>query len=448
MGLLYQQKKDAVQAEAYFVKAVSFDPNNVRALTSLGQLLLMKDDYKGAAEHLEKAVSVDPASWQAHWELASAYLHLQRFDESRQQAQLAIQTGKGAANDAEFVLGEALARLGKTPEAIQALQTYLQSNPKSDTAPQIRDRIAQLQNPAKADAGTRPTSVALNVTPGPASPLDAPEGRMSIPSWSPPGVDDAQPLVAAGAACPAEMVIEKAGDRVKELVDNLARFDATEDVVHERLDELGRPMTKDSRKFDFQVEISEPLPGILNVDEYRNGLTDQGDFPGHIAAVGMPALAFVFHPDRRGDFDLVCEGLGDWQGQATWLVHFRQRADKPSREQTFEMNDASFAVDLKGRAWISASTYQIVRLEADLVRPIRQIQLLTEHQDVEYGPVQFKNRNMQLWLPISADLYMDCLRQRFHRRHSFGHYMLFSVGSSQKISQPKIPDLDEQKPSE
>jgi tetratricopeptide (TPR) repeat protein len=448
MGLLYQQKKDAVQAEAYFVKAVSFDPNNVRALTSLGQLLLVKGDYKGAAEHLEKAVSVDAGSWQAHWELASAYLHLQRFEEARQQAQLAIQTGKGAANDAEFVLGEALARLGKTPEAIQALQTYLQSNPKSDTAPQIRDMVAQLQNPTKADAGTQPTPVALNVTSGPASPLDAPEGRMSIPSWSPPGVDDAQPLVAAGAACPSEMVIGKAGDRVKELVDNLARFDATEDVVHESLDELGRPMTKDSRKFDYQVEISEPLPGILKIAEYRNGLTDQGDFPGNIAARGLPALAFVFHPDRRGDFDLVCEGLGDWHGQATWLVHFRQRTDKPSLEQSFDMNDASFAVDLKGRAWISASTYQIVRLEADLVRPIRQIQLLTEHQDVEYGPVQFKNRNMQLWLPISADLYMDCLRQRFHRRHSFGHYMLFSVGSSQKISQPKMPDLDEQKPSE
>jgi tetratricopeptide (TPR) repeat protein len=447
MGLLYQQKKDMGQAEAYFVKSASFDPNNVRALTSLGQVLLLKGDYKGAAEPLEKAVSVNDGSWQAHWELASAYLHLQRYEESRQQAQLAIQTGKGAANDAEFLLGEALSHLGKAPEAIQALQTYLQTNPKSEIGPEVRDMIAQLQNPPKEVAGTSPTPVALKIASGPASPLDTPGGRLSIPSWSPPDVDDAQPVVAAGAVCPSQMVIEKAGDRVKELVDNLARFDATEDVVHESLDDLGRPIAKDSRKFDYQVEISEPQPGVLKINEYRNGLTDQGDFPGNIAARGLPALAFVFHPEMRGSFDLVCEGLGDWHGQATWLVHFRQRTDKPSRLQSFDTNDESFAVDLKGRAWISASTYQIVRLEADLVRPLRQMQLLTEHQEVEYGPVQFQNRKMQLWLPISADLYMDCRRQRFHRRHSFAHYMLFSVGSSQKISQPKIPDPDEQKPS-
>jgi hypothetical protein len=194
------------------------------------------------------------------------------------------------------------------------------------------------------------------------------------------------------------------------------------------------------------ASISEPQQGILKVDEYRNGLTDQGDFPTHIATMGLPALAFVFHPDMRDNFDLVCEGLSSWQGKATWLIHFRQRPDKPSNLQGFQFDDGSETVDLKGRAWIAASSFQIIRLEADLVSPVRRIQLLTEHQTVEYGPVEFKNRNMQLWLPTSADLYMDFRRQRFHRRHSFSHYMLFSVGTSQKISQPKIPDPPVQKP--
>lgn len=446
MGFLCEQKKDVSQAEVYFVKATSFNPKNMRALTSLGQLLLAKGDYKGATAPLEKAISVDAASWQAHWDLSTAYLHQKKFEEARQQAQLAIETGKGAANDAELLLGEALAYLGKDKEAIQALQTYLQANPKSQTAPAVRDMIAQLQSPPKPTTATQPEPVALNVSSGPSSSLAAAEGRLSIPTWSPLGVDEAKPVIAEGAVCPSQVVIEKAGERVKQLVDNLSSFEATEDVLHENLDELGQPISKETRKFDYMASISEPKQGILKVDEYRNGLTDQGDFPTHIATMGLPALAFVFHPDMRDNFDLVCEGLSSWQGHATWLVHFRQRLDKPSNLQGFQFDDGSETVDLKGRAWIAAGSYQIVRLEADLVAPVRRIQLYTEHQTVEYGPVEFKNRKMQLWLPKSADLYMDFRRQRFHRRHSFGHYMLFSVGSSQKISQPKIPDPQEQKP--
>jgi tetratricopeptide (TPR) repeat protein len=440
LGLLYQQKKDAVQAEAYFVKATSFNPQNVRALTSLGQLLITKDDVNGAEVPLEKAVSVDAAAWQAHWELADVYLHQQKFDEARKEAQLAIQTGKGAANDAELILGETLSHLSKVPEAIQALQTYLQANPSNQSAPAVREMIARLQNPPKPAALTQSTPVALNILSLSASVLAPSEATLSVPTWAPMSVDDEKPVLSASAVCPADLVIDKAGKRVKELVDNLGSFEATEDVLHEDLNELGRPISKETLKFDYMASISEPVTGILKVDEFRNGLTDKGTFPDHIATLGLPTLAFVFHPDMRGSFDLVCEGLGEWQGQATWLVHFRQRSDRPNHMQSFQFSDASFAVDLKGRAWISADTYQIVRLEADLVKPIRQIQLLTEHEAVEYGPVQFKNRNMQLWLPTSADLYMDFRRQRYHRRHSFAHYMLFSVGSSQKISQPKIPD--------
>ncbi len=217
--------------------------------------------------------------------------------------------------------------------------------------------------------------------------------------------------------------------------------------MQEDLDELGKPVSKETRKFDYIASISEPQPDVLKVDEYRNGLTDQGEFPGGITTNGLPALAFVFHPDRRRDFDLVCEGLGTWNGKATWLVHFRQRPDRPSRQQSFNFTDGSFTVDLKGRAWIAADTYQIVRREADVVSPVRKIRLLTEHQVVEYGPVQFKKKNTELWLPLNADIYMDFRRQRFHRRHSFSHYMLFSVGTSQRISQPKMPDTHQQNPN-
>lgn len=446
LGYLYLQKKDKDQARAYFEKAVSFNPQHARALTSLGELYIDDGNYQAATDPLEKAVSADPGHWQAHWMLASAYLHQHELEKSVEQAKLAIQTGKGAANNAELVLGDALAGLGKSKEAIDAFQTFLEANPKSEVDGAVRDAIAKLQAPPKIEVVSQPAPAPMSSGTVPnLTTTTAPDANLSLPAWGPPNVDDEKPVLAAGTKCPADHVIDMAGRRVKELVDNLSNFDATENVVHENLDVLGKPIDKETRKYDYTATISEPQKDFINVEETRNGLTDKGGFPGGIATKGLPALAFVFHPDRRQDFDMVCEGLGQWDGQATWLVHFRQRPDKPSRELTFELKDGSYNADLKGRAWISASNYQIVRLEADLVNPLRNIQLLTEHQTVEYKPVQFKKANTVVWLPAEADVYVDFLHQRFHRRHSFSHFMLFSVGTSQKIGQPKVPDTTKEK---
>lgn len=445
LGYLYLQKNDKVNAKTYFEKATSFNPNHIRALTSLGQLYMDDGDYKAAVDPLEKAVAADAEHWQAHWMLAEAYLHTHDLEKARQQAELAIKTGKGAAKNAELVLANALAGLGKPKEAIDAYQAFLEANPNSPVSGAIRDEIAKLQAPPKVEAVSEtvaPATIATNLAGG-----GTPDAKLSLPRWAPPDVDDSKPFVAVGTKCPSEHVIEQAGKRVKELVDHLSNFDATEEVVHEDLDVLGRPISKETRKFDYTVTISEPQKDVIGVEEYRNGLGDKGSFPGGIATRGFPALAFVFHPDRRDDYDMVCEGLGTWQGQATWLVHFRQRTDRPSRQLVFDFTNASVAVDLKGRAWISASSYQILRLEADLVNPVKNIQLVTEHQVVEYKPVKFTKANTTVWLPSEADLYMDFRKERFHRRHTFSHYMLFSVGTSQKIGEPKIPDTTPNDPN-
>jgi hypothetical protein len=132
--------------------------------------------------------------------------------------------------------------------------------------------------------------------------------------------------------------------------------------------------------------------------------------------------------------------LGEWKGRATWLVYFRQRPDKPDRFLSYSFTNAEFWVALKGRAWISADKFQIVHLEADLLNPMPAIQLLRQHQSVDYGPVYFKTRKTQLWLPESAEIYLDFRRHQYYRRHSFEKYKLFAVGASEKIGEPKIPD--------
>ena len=138
---------------------------------------------------------------------------------------------------------------------------------------------------------------------------------------------------------------------------------------------------------------------------------------------------------------MTCEGLGKWQQRATWIVYFQQRPDRPERLRAYELLDgSSYSVGLKGRAWIAADTYQIVRLEANLMKPIRQIGLGSEEDVIEYGPVPFLAKKTVLWLPKSADIYFYYKHRPFHRHHDFVDYQLYySVTASEKIGQPSTP---------
>jgi hypothetical protein len=142
-------------------------------------------------------------------------------------------------------------------------------------------------------------------------------------------VDERVPPVESGISCPLDEVVRNAGKRVQEFMRNVDRFTATESFFHESVNAWGFPGPPETRKFDYVVSIQEVRPGILNVDEYRDGGTSYEKFPGGTATLGLPSLVLIFHPYGAVNYDMTCEGLAHWNGGLAWQVHFRQRRDKP-----------------------------------------------------------------------------------------------------------------------
>ncbi len=447
-GYLAFQQKRLDEAKGFLQSAYSLDPGNTQALILLGRIALQQNDYKTAQAVAEKASAADPQDWMPHNLLAETYLKQREFEKAKEQAQAAIERNKLTSGSAHLVLGEALANLGRDEEAMAALKTFLEQTPDSPIAPQVRNLMAEISyppaTPAK-DSGTavKPRAIVIGPDPG----LAAAQPRFSGMSGEPPGIDDSKPAVAAGVSCPTDRVVEMTGQRVKELADDVSRFAAIESLLHERLDATGFPATRETRTFNYVVAIAESPPGFLEVSEYRSERSGLADLPDHIASNGFISLALVFHPSIRDNFQLTCEGLGDWHGQATWLVHFQQRRDRPNRFHSYVVNGSVYPVALKGRAWIKADSFQIVRMESDLVSPAPEIRLQTEHQIVDYGPVSFKKKNEDLWLPHSAELYFNLRNRRYYRRHSFDHFMLFAVDSAEKRNEPKEAKEPAQSPT-
>jgi hypothetical protein len=94
-------------------------------------------------------------------------------------------------------------------------------------------------------------------------------------------------------------------------------------------------------------------------------------------------------------------------------------------------------VALKGRAWFAADSYQIVSLQTDLIAPMPDIQLTVDRADIEYGPVYFSSKAVDMWVPQTAELYSDLRGKKVHQRMNFGNYLLFSVDDKHKIAVPK-----------
>jgi tetratricopeptide (TPR) repeat protein len=434
-GLYSSQLKNDAQARTYWLKTLELNPKHLGALLAVGNDSIQRQAPAEAVPYLKRAIEVEPASWRAHLLLAEALLLQKQPDEAVKESQRAIEVGHERAATAQLVLAHALAERGDREQAVEALELYLKAHPSDADA--AKD-LETLKNPSastlsvSADAARELNSAAAAAA---ALPVAS--------TWRPEDIDAHIPPVEPGASCAVDDVVSKAGQQLITLIKDVDRFAATESLVHESIGKSGLPSLPEKRKFDYVVSIQEVQRGYLNVEEYRNGHGGvSADFPDGVATNGLPALVLIFHPYNAVNFEMTCEGLARWNGGLAWQVHFKQRPDKPNNIKRYRIgaDGPSYPVALKGRAWISADNYQIVRLETDLVAPVPQIRLVADHADIEYGPVKFTKSNVSMWLPQSAEVYYDWKGKRIHRRHSFSEYMLFGIEDKQKITVPKVDE--------
>lgn len=264
-----------------------------------------------------------------------------------------------------------------------------------------------------------------------------PAAPTSPTSWIPPGIDDVVPKVEEGVECPLQQVVDGVGRRMQEFVENLQKFDATEHVEHFSVNAAGLRGKPEVRTFDYMVIVKLSEGQVAELDEYRNGSLDPNLFPAKFATTGLPTMALAFHPAMVSEFNLVCEGLGQWDGHPAWQVHFVQRPDQPNRLRSYLSENTYYPIPLKGRVWIDAATFQIRHFESELIHPMPEIWLTQERIAIDYGPVKFRKNTQQLWLPLVAELYWERAERRMYRRHTYSDFKLFEVASSQQIQAPE-----------
>jgi tetratricopeptide (TPR) repeat protein len=413
------------EAQQHLSRALAFDPTFADGNYLMGLLLLRQKDFPKAAAYLQKTLSLSPDH-----------------------------------TAALLALGEAQYLAHDYTNSTVSLEKFLHDQPNNPQAPVARKYVAAMSkllgprvvgDAATASESSGPSTSSTGALSGGAATEDSELPPLpdltaeTEANWAPPDVDSEKLDLDSAAPCQLDEVIKSASSRAQELIENVDRFTATEEIAHSTVSPLGLETSRETRKFDYVVEIRKVGKTDLDVHEYRNTKNSVAtqDFPGHIATLGLPTLALIFHPNLQARYEFQCEGRGVWQGHPAWVVHFHQRTDHPSTMLTYHVGSRFVAVGLKGRAWIDVDTSQILAMESDIMRPAPEIRLVRDHQLIEYGPVSFRNKPLQLWLPKSADWYSSLSGQRFHRRHAFSQFLLFSTDDKQNISVPVVPETSE-----
>ncbi len=447
-GLIYLEQENNAGARASLETAINLYPQHAGALASLGATLYRLKDFAGAVAALNKAVEISPQNWRSHGALVMCHIRLRDYDKALAHAERAIETAGDKSPELHVLLARVLIALNQKEKARSELQAFLTAypgHPEAVAAQRLLSILLGELNAPKAgtpEAGPGPST-------GNTASLDAavatvrvnaelPEVRSGPGRWAPPALDDTPPTLQKNTSCKQAEVLAGTGKRAMALVESLERVSATEKVEQTDLDADGNQIQFRTNVFSYLVSIIETRPGNLSVEEMREAVSRNAPKPKYLTN-GLGAMALIFHPYYVTDYDMRCEGLTEMQGQAAWSVYFKQRPDKPSRIRSYTMLDGSFNVPLKGRAWIAANNFQVLRIETELVEPMKRLRLENEHITIEYQPVDFKTRKTRLWLPANAEMYAYFRGHRFLHHHSFADYQVFSVDVSSKTNEEKKP---------
>jgi hypothetical protein len=273
----------------------------------------------------------------------------------------------------------------------------------------------------------------LNRPAGAAAASDAVE-RTLKDAWVPPDIDSVHPSVAEKTTCALQDVVSRAGTNVEEFVDNLNRLSAIETIQSQTVSRSNILRNPEIQHFEYVVSAKRGADGNAYLDEYRDRNMDPipQSSSDNVAVSGAFSALLIFHPYHSKDFQMTCLGLGTWHGQPAWQIRFEEQSHHMN---AIVINHKQYLLTLRGRAWILANSYQVSRVETDLVNTIREIRLRLQHVVIEYSPHSFPRNNVEMWVPSSAEFYMDFRGHRFYRRHSYTDFQLFLVKVHQEFGQ-------------
>ena len=144
-GVLELNQNDSQAAIADLDKAIKADGNYAMAYMVMGSALNMESKFDEAIRTLQRGESLAPDLWQAYFEMGKAYIGKADYPSALRQLERAENIAPLEYPLIHLLRGQALLGMKQYPEAMTALQAFLQKNPQGPNSEQARKMLERAQ---------------------------------------------------------------------------------------------------------------------------------------------------------------------------------------------------------------------------------------------------------------------------------------------------------------
>ena len=143
--MLELNQKDPQAAIADLDKAIKADGNYAMAYMVLGSALNMQSKFDEAIRSLQRGQSLAPNYWQGYFEMGKSYIGKADYPAALRQLERAESMAPADYPLISLLRAHALLAMKQFPEAMAALQVYLQKDPQGANSAQAHKMLEQAQ---------------------------------------------------------------------------------------------------------------------------------------------------------------------------------------------------------------------------------------------------------------------------------------------------------------
>lgn len=247
------------------------------------------------------------------------------------------------------------------------------------------------------------------------------------------------PALFTAEAAPATELLKRSGKSVEHFWNQFSAVNCVETVSQAKLGQKGKTVLAREDAFDYLVVLQ--LSGDdLTVSESRVPLKEAPAGPPQnlplLVTSGFSTLQLIFHPFFQNSFEYSEPVRVIVNGRELLEVQFRHVRGTRS-PSVLRLRNREYPVEWQGKAWIDPASFSIVRIAAGLPARMEDLGLNALNADVTYGRVEFKEDPGLHYLPQTATIEVETVRQHWRNVHKFSNYRHFSVDVKTDVETPK-----------
>lgn len=238
-------------------------------------------------------------------------------------------------------------------------------------------------------------------------------------------------------------ILSKAGGSVEQLYHNLTSVVADEQVTEEQCGYDGRVKSSRHLRFGYLIIVNKAGP-TETLDEYRTkaGTTPAGSAGGAEAFSDTSNFAskwLLFYPGNQFGSTFRYLGRQVSDGRSLYVVAFAEQPGRAAVSGRAVAGDTTAVMLYQGVAWIDASSFRIVKMRLDLLKPRLDVGVERSTTEIRFGEVRIPQAAAALWLPEDVTVTTIYYGQLYRNRHVYSNFRVFAVHSTIVPATPRQP---------